>query len=65
LQKNPDINLDDDAAGVITAGLTDPSRFRMLVEPHAGPNGVQTSLLNRKRVSEGVVFPATIGTGGW
>ena len=56
LQKNPDVNLPDVAAGVITAGLADPARFRMLTEPHAGSNGQATSLLNRKRVSEGVVF---------
>jgi hypothetical protein len=49
LQKNPDVNLPDEAAGVITAGLTDLQRFRMLTESHAGPNGEQTSLLNRKR----------------
>ena len=56
LQKNPDVNLPDVAAGVITAGLADPDRFRMLTEPHTGSNGQATSLLNRKRVSEGVVF---------
>ena len=56
LQKNPDVNLPDVAAGVITAGLADPARFRMLTEPHTGSNGQATSLLNRKRVSEGVIF---------
>ena len=41
LQKNPDVNLPDVAAGVITAGLADPARFRMLTEPHAGSNGAR------------------------
>lgn len=56
LLKNPDVNLPDDAAGIVTAGLADPARFRMLTETHPGPNGQSTSLLNRKRVSEGVMF---------
>jgi len=56
LQKNPDVNLPDEAAGVITAGLTDPVRFRMLTETHAAPDGSSTSLLNRKRVGEGTAF---------
>ena len=55
-QRNADVNLPDEAAGVITAGLVDPARFRMLTEPHTGSNGQATSLLNRKRVGEGIVF---------
>ncbi|MEU7941104.1 hypothetical protein [Microbispora bryophytorum] len=56
LLKNPDVNLPDEAAGVITAGLVDPIRFRMLTETHLDPNNKKTSLLTRKRVSEGTVF---------
>ncbi|MFV2086807.1 hypothetical protein [Micromonospora sp. LOL_021] len=41
---------------MITAGLTDPVRFRMLTETHTGHDGTATSLLNRKRVGEGIVF---------
>lgn len=37
LLKNPDVNLPDDAAGIVTAGLADPARFRMLTETHPGP----------------------------
>lgn len=55
LQRNPDVNLPDEAASVITGGLTDPARFKMLVETHTGPTG-QTSLLISKRVGEGNVF---------
>lgn len=54
--KNPDVNLDEQAAGIVTAGLIDPHRFRMLVEPHASPTGETTSLLNRKPVSEGNAY---------
>jgi hypothetical protein len=55
-QKNSDVNLPDEAAGVVMAGLTDPARFRMLTETHVGTNGTSSSLLNRKRVSEGTVY---------
>lgn len=56
LQKNPETNVPDDLAGVVTAGVTDPARFKMLVETHTGPNGDPDSLLIRKRVSDGVVY---------
>lgn len=54
LKRNPDVNLSDEAAAVVTGGLVDPARFRMLVETHQSPTGVVASLLNRKRVTGGV-----------
>ncbi|WP_146073632.1 hypothetical protein [Amycolatopsis sp. CA-126428] len=56
LQRNQAVNLPDEAASVITGGLTDPDRFKLLVEPYPAADGGQTSLLNSKRVGEGDVF---------
>ncbi|WP_374456996.1 hypothetical protein [Nocardioides sp.] len=56
LLKNPEVNLPEGAAGVVTAGLVDPARFRMLTEAHGTAAGESTSLLNRKRVGGGVLF---------
>jgi hypothetical protein len=56
LQRNPMVNLPDKAASVITGGLTDPGRFKMLVEARATDDGGQVSLLNTKRVGEGDIY---------
>ncbi|MGV9817956.1 hypothetical protein [Nocardia xishanensis] len=50
------MNLDAEAAGIITSGVVDPQRFRMLTEMHTDAAGTRQSLLNQKRVTEGIAY---------
>lgn len=57
LLNNRLVDLDDESAGAITAGLVDPQRFRFLTEMHTNATGSsEQSLLTSKRVTGGIVF---------